>query len=127
LPQLAYRFEGPDHCRMTDIALHFDAGIAHPRTAQPVDAAAGVFPTEAARDFGAIHVAGSLAGDHQELRKIHGNGFFNSRNCGRVVWTSTDSCQTRSKFCALPMANSLYVPKGTDLNSNFPSAPACFT
>ena len=37
---------------------------AHPLTAKAVDLAIGKFAKQASRDFRAIHVAGSFAGDH---------------------------------------------------------------
>ena len=75
--EISDHFKRPDNSRLADVAFKLNPCLAHSLAAKTVYLAAWKFLEQAARHFGAVHVAGCLTGDHQKPRGAHGIVFFN--------------------------------------------------
>src|SRR2546427_12978230 len=75
--EISDHFKRSDDGRFADVAFKLNPCLAHPLAAATVNLAIRKFLKQAARHFGAVHVAGCLTGDHQKPRGAHGIVFFN--------------------------------------------------
>ena len=75
--EISDHFKGSDDSGFADVAFKLNSGLAHALTAKAVNLAIWKSLKEAARYFGAVHVAGSLARDYEKPRVAHGIIFFN--------------------------------------------------
>src|SRR5215470_439907 len=115
----------PDDCGFADVTFELNARLAHALPAETINLTIRKLMEKSARDLRAIHVARSLAGDHQKPVRTHGTRFFNSRKWGIALRTSMNSCHITSWLPIFPIARTLYSPSGMFLNSNFPSVEVC--